>query len=266
MRCTFCKRTAEEVELYEGILDGSMAMVCSECAEKEEVPLIRKPSQDQLKKAEKRYSVRERMERLSGHRETTEISPDQSVVQRNLSKLRMPEKKEKHGDVVDDYYWKLNMARRRKKLTLNQLSEKIGIEAEIIESIEKGRIPEDFEEIFYKLENFFGIKLLKAHSQKINFIRNKDNEEEILREVRKKMDEKAIEHSGELTNKNEKLERIRHGEFDFSKREELQNVTLNDLVEMKRAREKKEAGLKKREKIDSLVGDDIDLDAELDYI
>ena len=187
MRCAICKKTSDETKLLEGIFKAEMINVCSDCAEDEGIPIITKPSEAQLEKADERYSVRERMENLSGPRDTTEISKDQTITQGNLAKLRMPAPKEHHEDVIDNYYWTLNLARRRKKLTIFQLAEKMQVDPEVIKGIEKGKLPRGFQDLFIKLEAFLGIKLLKAHVQKINFIRNYDTEKEILKRVGKKM-------------------------------------------------------------------------------
>jgi len=61
MRCTICKKTSEEIKLYSGIKESEMIMICEDCAESEGVPIIKKPSELQLDKADERYSVRERM-------------------------------------------------------------------------------------------------------------------------------------------------------------------------------------------------------------
>jgi len=261
MRCSVCKRGSEEVKLSEGIMKAEMVMICEECAESEGVPLIRKPSEDQLQKADEHYSVRERMERISGMREKTDVSEDQLTTQGNLAKLRPLPKKQFHEDVLDNYYWTLNIARRRKKLSIKQLAELIKIDAETLQSIEKGKIPSNFEEIFLKLEAFLGIKLLKRHKPQVNFVRTKDEEKEIIESVREKIGrESARGVSSEK--KKEIIEKIAKGEVDFSRRESLQDVTLNDLVEMKKIREKERADRKSQIETDALLGDDLDLDAE----
>ena len=261
MRCTVCKRDRDEARLFEGFLKSEMVIVCKECSETEGIPLIRKPSEEQLQKAEEHYSVRERMERLSGMRDTTEISNDQTITQGNLAKLRAPPKKQYNEEVLDNYYWTLNIARRRKKLSISQLAELIKIEANILQSIEKGKIPENFIEIFLKLESFLGIKLLKNHKSQVNFKRTKDEEQEIFKSVREKMGQsKSEKNSSE--EKQKTIEKIAKGEADFSKRESLQDVTLNDLVEMKKTREKKKVKRKVQIQTDAMIGDDIDLDIE----
>jgi len=270
MRCTICKKTSDETPLFTGIQESNMVNICAECAESEEVPVIKKPSESQLTKADERYTVRERMERISGMHKTTEISDDQTITQGNLAKLRVPPKKEQHEDVLDNYYWTLNIARRRIKLTINQLAEKMQLDPKTIQDIEKGKIPKNFEEIFIKLEAFLGIKLLKNHKTQMHFIRPTKNEtEEILKQVKEKMDHP--QDSGLTTHdsptaietKKEQLEKLSKGEIDFSKREQLSDVTLNDLVEIKRQREQKESKRKTRAQEESLIGDDIEIDDEL---
>jgi ribosome-binding protein aMBF1 (putative translation factor) len=137
-KCVLCGITERETTLYEGIYDREMIFVCQNCAREERIPVIKKPSIEQLKDANKFYSVRERMEKMSGMRRIrTNIGEDQQIVLRNLIKLRMPEPKQKHEDVEDNYYWEINMARRRRKMTTNQLAKETGISLEIIEKSRK---------------------------------------------------------------------------------------------------------------------------------
>ena len=269
MRCAVCKRENDEVKLFEGILKAEMIRICEDCSEKEGVPLIRKPSEEQIQKSEERYSVRERMERMSGVRDATEISEEQMVTQGNLAKLRVPPKKQQNDSVLDNYYWTLNIARRRKKLSINQLADLIKIDGNILRSIERGKIPENFEEIFLQLESFLGIKLLKSHPQQVKFTRTVDEEREILKSVGQKIagedssDTDALLAELDEDNK-ETMEKISKGEMDFSRRENLEDVTLNDLVEMKKEREKKQIRTRRKIQTDAILGDDLDIDVELD--
>ena len=264
MRCAVCKKEDDGVKLFEGISSEGMIRICKSCSLTEGIPTIKKPSEEQLDRADERKSVRERMEHLAGTKKKTDISENQRYVHGNLAKLRIPEKKEYHPKVRDDYFWTLNLARRRKKLSIGQLSEKIGIDKEVINSIEKGKIPENFEESFLQLESFLGIKLLKSPKKKLEFTRTKDKERRILEDVREKMDNYSIDEEleREKEEKKEILERISRGEEDFSVKENLDNVTLSDLVEMKRQRERKEERGKVKIQTDAMIGDDLDIDLD----
>ena len=105
-RCKICKKPNDIVELFEGIFDNEMIMVCESCADEEKIPILKKPSRSQLDVADKRYSVRERMERMSGMADRrSELSKDQLIVQNNINLLKQVPVKETHEDVVDNYYW-----------------------------------------------------------------------------------------------------------------------------------------------------------------
>ena len=57
-------------------------------------------------------------------------------------------------------------------------------------------------------------------------------------------------------------EQLAKGEIDFSKRDKLQNVTLNDLVEMKKEREQKERKSKTQAQDEAMLGDDLEIDID----
>lgn len=260
MRCVICKKEGEEVELFDGIYDAEMVHVCEDCAFEEKIPLIKKPSKEQLEGIDEKRSVRERMELMSGSRRTTPISSEIAAVQGHVARLRMPEKKEYHPDIKEDYYWRINMARRRKKMSTRQLSKEVEIDEQILIQIEKGKIPKDFENIFYKLETYFGIKILNKNMAKIHYLRPADYEKEILEQVKEKMKDtpKRELNKEEILAKKENVEKIKKGEMDFSRRENFDNITLNDLVEMKRRKEKRESQRREQEQKDSMFGDDIE--------
>ena len=269
MRCIICKKESDEVELFKGVQVDGMVMVCAACAEQESIPIIKQPSESQLDKANERYTVRERMERMSGMHDTTEISDDQIVTQGNLAKLRVPAPKQQHEDILDNYYWTLNLARRRKKLTTSQLAKKMYVAPQLLRDIEKGKIPENFEELFIKLEAFLGIKLLKNHKNKINFTRTVDEQKEILENVREKigMPEVKTDSIREYKEDGRAFKKsLSKGEIDFSKREELSTVTLNDLVDRKKKMEKESIIKKVKAEEDAMLGEDLDLDLDDDSL
>ena len=69
----------------------------------------------------------------------------------------------KESDLVDNFHWYIQMARRRAKLSQGQLAQEIQEAEEIIRKIENGKIPEteDDRRTIKKIEQFFRLKLKK---------------------------------------------------------------------------------------------------------
>jgi ribosome-binding protein aMBF1 (putative translation factor) len=271
MECVICGKTGEEVELYEGVYESRIAKICKACANFEGVPLIKKPTDEQFNSAGKPQSVRERMERLSGLAKPA-ISHEQSVAFRNLEKLKFPEKKQEHSDLSDNYYWILRMERRRRKLTVNQLAEKASIPVSVIEQIEKGSLPKDYETYLRKLETVLEIRLFKRTFISENIPQDPEHrklhEAKIIDQVRRKMagedvvvdltDEEEKPHEEFIQEKREKIQQILHEQPSktFPRREQLRDVKLRDLIDMKREKEKQENAKKTSE----MVGNDVEIE------
>ena len=247
MRCTICKKTSDETKLYSGILESEMVMICDACADDYNVPIIKKPTTSQLDRIDQKYSVRERMEVMAGMRKKVPISEDLMNASGTLAKLRAPMKKQLHEDVLDNYSWTLSMARRRRKMTPNQLAEKMQVAPEIIRAVEKGILPKDFEPLFIKIEAYMGIKLLKAQKDTINFVRrNNEAEKKILASVEAKMNEAPRDDDSE--------------DIDVEIKKDKFKLTLNDLVDIKKRREVRIAKRKAKEEEESMVGEDLEIE------
>lgn len=259
MECAFCNKIADEVDLFEGVYNGKIVKICSPCAELEEIPLIRKPTQNQLIAADHRFSVRERMEQLSDPRKVKAISKEQEVANKNLAKLKIPPKPQKSNELLPNYNWKIQIARRRKKFSLNQLSKQTGLSLELLEQVEKGQLPENFKSIMAILQEVLDIKLFKDQPQKIIFNIPEKSPEKKEQEILEQTEQKIHETEESAKQKKKVIKQISSGEFDFSKREKLKDVTLKDLIEMKRQRDQKQAFEKEKEQHKEMFGDDVEL-------
>lgn len=282
MVCELCKK---EEETQDAFYFGKIIRVCEKCIKSENLTIIKKPTTEQLERADKRFSVRERMMRLSGLDQLSPISQDHEIAQRNIAKIRIPPKRQNSDLLVYNYNWDIMMARRRKKMTLNQLSDLTKIPVLDLQNFEKGILPKDFERIAKILSSVLNISLLKLDIKKkeeslvnnpvkesldpeeeirvklfkedleINKrneeFRNKDNAEEVVNQVDKEVEIEREEFRNKLI----------EGKFDFSKRDKLRDVTLSDLVEMKKQREKteKERINKKSEEKQNVLGSDIEI-------
>ncbi len=266
MHCIICQKSDREAELFEGIYEGEISKICERCADSESIPLIRKPNPDQLIATERVRSVRERLENLSG---TRQLNKEQVIANKNLAKIKFPEKKQHSELLVDNYYWILKMARRRKKLTLKDISESTHISVEILDSLERGKLPKDTEDVMRKLEMFFSIKLLRTHELSPKFILpDRDRQERILAETKERIDRIRMGEIPEeipIKRENEKqrmqaMRKIQRGEMDFSKPENIQNITLSDLQEMKKKRDLKAQFEREKVEHEEFFGGDLEIE------
>ena len=269
MRCAICSLSEDQTKLFDGITGEGMKKICQKCSEEEGIPILKKPTSEQIQVAEQRYSVRERMEKMAGIDKPPKLSVDQSLVHKNLAKLRMPPKKQLNEKLLDNYYWKINMARRRKKMTINQLANEADVPIEIIESLEKGILPKNFEEPIMKLEKALNTKLMKARETRISFTRQApDAQKKLLAEVQQRMENPADELIEEEsipkseTEKRDIQRRIAKGDVDFSKPEQIHDITLADLQEIKKQKDQQKQEVELKKQNQAMFGDDIDLDIE----
>jgi ribosome-binding protein aMBF1 (putative translation factor) len=291
MKCSICGSNTEEV--HKVVYGNGISEVCKSCMIIEGLSPIEKPTQFQLDKAEQRYSVHERMMKLSGLDKLNPVSRDHEIAQRHIAKIKVPEKKQLSELLFPNYDWTIMMARRRRKMTSKQLSEITRISINEIDSMEKGILPKNFERNARIFEEVLGIVILKETEAKykIQMPEKKKSEEELLDEVRSKLFgedlnfnqnqelarqelarkeqlEQEIREAEKIAASKEEIQRvdeqaelrkelrkeISSGKFDFSNREKLKNITLKDLVEMKKEKERLE-----RERRENSGIDDVDL-------
>lgn len=274
-KCSICGKSEEEVSLYEGVGKFGISKFCYSCSNKENIALVKKPSPEQLAEAEKRKTVREVMEKMSFGKK---VQNENRVIHKNLSKLKIPHAKESHGDLVENYDWILKQARRRAKMSTAQISELAKIDKVQYESLESGSLFSGFQSVASSVENILKIKILKTPntetalipSRPIKSKRIEETEKDILESVRQKMgkhktlvekaktdgidfyedieteygiidiDEIAEKKKRQKEDEMERIEReLIEDEFDFSKKENLENITIQDLVELKKNKRSK---------------------------
>lgn len=162
-KCVRCERDGSEARLLDGVYDKQRVKICSICARIEGIPVIRRPSTEQLRMAEKPYSVQERLSRMAGlktERQEKQTKPG-SFEEFNKERIRKIKESVKPLNLVDNYNWYIQRMRRARNMTRKQLAESIAESEEAIKMVEQGVLPSDAEELIKKLEQFFMIKLVK---------------------------------------------------------------------------------------------------------
>jgi ribosome-binding protein aMBF1 (putative translation factor) len=154
--CQICNTPESKAKLFDAIDGNDILRVCEDCAKFEGIPIIKKPSAQQLKQAEEPYSVYERLSRFSGLPSKTAFRKDA-----NVESLRYRKEKEDRLELFENFNWRVQRARRIKKISPQKLAELLSESEEAIKMIEKGELPENSEKLLKKLEQYFQISLIK---------------------------------------------------------------------------------------------------------
>lgn len=237
-RCFRCSRTWEEVKLMDAIYDKEIVKVCEECSLTEDIPIIRKPASFQLKESEKPYTVYQRLSRMAGIPMKKEKMPVQIKTEITLDNLRKPKdyshsiqqkqdqvkKANAPVNLIDNFHWHIQMARRDKKISLLQLASMIGESETALKLIEQNNLPDDANRIIGKIEQFFRINLRKTNGE--------------MEQVRIENVKPNIRPPVRILNFN---------------RETVNNITISDLRTLKEERKKYEMIEKDKEIASKLV-------------
>ena len=162
-KCVRCDIDGDDVRLFDAIYDGKMESICERCSIIENIPIIKKPSSLQLRESEKAPGVFDRMRKLSGmrdiHKEDIFFIEDKLKELDEMPELELPEREKLN--LIEHFHWHIMKNRRRKGLTQEQLARSIGEGEMVIQMLEKGKLPENAEILFKKLEQFFQTKFTK---------------------------------------------------------------------------------------------------------
>jgi len=156
-KCERCDTPSSKVKLFDAIDGLNIIRVCRECAKLEGLALIKKPTAEQLRNAEKPYTVYERISRIAGLPSQKPRKIEKDV---HLDDLRHRASSTEHPlKLVDNFNWKIMRARRARRLSQEKLAELLFESVEAIKMIESGRLPENAGKLITKLEQYFQIQL-----------------------------------------------------------------------------------------------------------
>ncbi len=172
-KCARCEITSEKARLYDVIYEGKMGILCERCSIIENIPILKKPDDTQLKASSRNIEVYERMKRLSGYKDPTK--PELNLRKERLNELeknpslQLPIKQQLN--LIDHFHWEIMKNRRRKGLSHKQLAEAIGESEIALEMLEREKLPENSQYLIKKLEQFFQISLRKITEAEAMVIR-----------------------------------------------------------------------------------------------
>ena len=272
-RCFRCDILDSQAELMDAIYENEIVKVCEKCAKLESIPVLKKPSNSQIKEADRPYSVYERLALMRGMKEKAELKKQEITQQdkekKDIEQLKKPAdflKDEKIRpelktklDLMDNFHWDIFRERRKKRMTQKELAETVGTSEDKIKALEYGQLTDSSPEIIKKIEDFFDINLRKSIPKKIEkpvlerqLVEETKELEKVEEQGKKALEEeKAIEKKLDISD--EKIKEMRISDLQKMKENEVQNkiqeagksalsdreVTLADLQERK-MREKQE--------------------------
>lgn len=165
MGCFKCGVSEDKTRLFDAISSQGIIKVCSQCSFEEDIPVIRKPTTFQLKEAERKPGVYEKMSKASGVSLARAVVQKQDmtlreIVDKNYQKRVKTEAKPR-PDLIENFHWVIMRARRSKKITQTQLAREIQESEVVIKMAEQGILPEDDNKLVSKIESYLGINITK---------------------------------------------------------------------------------------------------------
>lgn len=210
MGCFVC---GDECKLFGVVCTKGIVNVCLDCAQKENMPFVHKPTAAQLVESAKKpwaFDARKRFEHLKNPELAVQEGGLRKMVERNYGIIS--KKTESRTDLIDNFHWILVRMRRSKKLTQEQFAKEIEESVTAIKMAEQGIIPKSSNELVNKLERALGIRLWKEQPTERSFDKEKE-----------KIKEKIFEEAEK-------------GEVKFDP-VVLKTLTISDLQEMKKKKE-----------------------------
>ncbi|MDD5012288.1 MAG: hypothetical protein PHQ66_01420 [Candidatus Nanoarchaeia archaeon] len=219
--CFRCGVSGERVRLHDAISNKGIVKVCSDCANIEKIPIINKPTENQIKEAQRHRTVHERLvgvglgkKLTTSHETTLRDLVDQKFKNRGV---------QSHPDLIENFHWKIQQVRRAKRITREEFIRGIGESDATVKMVEQGFLPSNDYKIINKIEGFLGINLRKAgtsgfpDTSKYSLDSSMNKEEKKLSFDPDSVKNLKIEDLKEMDKKVEKSQR---GLFSFFKKKE----------------------------------------------
>lgn len=163
--CFRCNVSGEKVRLHDAISEKGIVKVCSDCASIERIPIIRKPTDNQIADSQRQKSVRDMLTGMNRGK----LLAGREVSLRELVDRNLKERLTKQpSDLVDNFHWTIQRIRRNRKITREQFAKGIGESEAIVRMIEQGILPNNDYKIINKIESYLGITLRKTGSSTSN--------------------------------------------------------------------------------------------------
>ena len=172
--CYFCGISEERAILYEVIGKEGVIPVCRKCYFKEnEMPVVERKDPNVVPHA----TVRERLAKMNHMQVEKEVPKAprgtlhdvslNDLIEKNYRK-NLSEVKVDPSDLVSNFHWVVMRKRRHYKISQKDLAERVCEPTVAIEFLEKGILPQDYENLVRKVEEVLKIQLFKEPKKVFN--------------------------------------------------------------------------------------------------
>lgn len=159
-KCVICG--AENVELVDAVGHEEIISICMECAEKERLPIIHKATNEEISNIQRFYLSKGQEIQEKEQESVNQLIAKKSEEDKELEKIiRKNIKAGDYPELIDNFHWYIQQARRMKKISPKQLADSIAEPEVIIELAEDGKLPENHNQLINKLEQYLRIKIKK---------------------------------------------------------------------------------------------------------
>ncbi|MCK9595747.1 hypothetical protein M0R19_01000 [Candidatus Pacearchaeota archaeon] len=156
--CFRCGVSGEKVRLNKAISNKGIVDVCDDCASIERIPIIKKPTEEQILEAQRPRLMKDRLLNVNSRGKVI----GKEVTLRELVDRDFKSKKiQPHPDLIDNFHWTIQRIKRTRRITREQLAKAIGESDANMRMIEQGFLPENDYKIINKIESYLGISLRK---------------------------------------------------------------------------------------------------------
>jgi len=162
--CFRCGVSEEKVKIYHAISSRGIVKICEDCNKIEQLPIMNKPTDEQVLQSRnpRSKSIQERLNAMRGDVNKNKFSGKEVTLRQLIDKKFQAQKPQIPLDLIANFHWEIQRAKRIKKLTREEFAKGIGESEANVRMIEQGILPNNDYKIINKIESFLGINLRKA--------------------------------------------------------------------------------------------------------
>ncbi len=160
--CFKCGVSGERAKLFDAISNRGLVKICEDCASREDIPIVKRPTENQIleSKTPGSKSIRDRLKNMQRNNFSIKEPTLRDLVDKKFkaNDIRAP------SDLRENFHWTIQRIKRARKITREEFAKAIGESEANIRLIEQGILPNNDYKIINKIESYLKINLRKGSS------------------------------------------------------------------------------------------------------